>query len=100
MVRALEEDLNEKVTVPMHHEVMGAIGSALIAKREKAKAVGTKFYGFRAQAVEYGVELIECRACPSLCEIAQVMREGRRIAYWGGRCDLWESMAAETTATM
>jgi len=32
----------------------------------------------------------ECRACPNLCEIAQIRMDGRVVARWGGRCDRWE----------
>jgi predicted CoA-substrate-specific enzyme activase len=91
MVRAIEELLKEKITVPPHHEVMGAIGAGLIVMSEGVRRNKTSFNGFRVISDEYGIELTECKACPSLCEIAQVLYEGKRIASWGGRCDLWET---------
>ena len=34
--------------------------------------------------------LDKCKACPNLCEIAQLLLGGEVLARWGGRCDLWE----------
>lgn len=91
MVRAFEEILNTKVIVPRHHEVMGAIGAALLAHEEMAvRGNGTRFKGFEVAEADFGTSSFECKACPSLCEIAQVFLDGKVLARWGGRCDIWE----------
>ncbi len=88
IVRAFEESLGTKVTVPPHHEIMGAIGAALLAREEHP--VVSKFKGFDVSEVNYGTSSFECKSCPNMCEIAQLSQNGKVLARWGGRCDLWE----------
>lgn len=100
MLRAFREVLEtDDIIVPPHHEAMGAIGAALLAREEMAtraragRAPGrgrTLFAGFAVSEARYAVEPFECRACPNLCEIARVSRDGRAVGSYGGRCDLWE----------
>ena len=92
MVRAFEETLGTKVIVPPHHEVLGAVGVALLTHEEMAiRGNGTRFKGFTAAEANFRTSSFECKACPSVCEISQVFGEGKVLARWGGRCDLWES---------
>ncbi|HEX75167.1 MAG TPA: 2-hydroxyglutaryl-CoA dehydratase [Dehalococcoidia bacterium] len=91
IVKAFEESLSTQVIVPPHHEVLGAIGVALVA-REEIEASGnmTKFRGFSISQANYHTSSFECKACPNVCEIAQLSLDGKVLARWGGRCDLWE----------
>ncbi len=91
IVKALREELNTEVIVPPHHELMGAIGAALLAQEETVISNnGSKFKGFEVSEEQYHISSFECKACPSLCEIAQISLDGHVLARWGGRCDLWE----------
>ena len=91
IVKALREELNNEIIVPPHHEVMGAIGAALLVHEEMVNSQnGSKFKGFEVSEVQYHTSSFECKACPNLCEIAQLSINGRVLAQWGGRCDLWE----------
>lgn len=90
MVRAFEELLKEKIVVPQHPELMGSVGAALLSMNRSGDHQETRFKGFDAVTAEYSIEVTECHACPTLCEIAQVVHAGQRLAYWGGQCDLWE----------
>jgi len=92
IVRALKESLATDVIVPPHHEVMGAIGAALLAQEEAEKSNGTKFNGFGVSEANYRTSSFECKTCSNLCEIAQISLNGKILARWGGRCDLWERM--------
>jgi hypothetical protein len=79
--------------VPPHHEVMGAIGAALLSLEDNVARGGeTKFNGFGISEATYHVSSFECKVCPSLCEIAQISLNSTKLACWGGRCDLWGSM--------
>ncbi len=81
---AFEKVLGKKIIVPPHHDVMGAIGAALIAKEE---TVGpSKFKGFDLSRRKYAVETFECRDCPNHCEIKRVAVEGERPLHYGSRC--------------
>jgi len=90
IVKAFEEELETEIIVPPHHEVMGAIGAALLAHEETAETGESKFSGFGVSDVEYTTSSFECNSCPNHCEIAQLSVDGRVLARWGGRCDLWE----------
>lgn len=91
ILRALREELEKDVTVPLHHEVMGAIGAALLAHESADEAEsGCKFRGFEISEREYTTASLECHACPSTCEILRIMEDGRFIASLGGQCDKWE----------
>jgi len=91
IVKALQEELDTEVIVPLHHEVMGAIGAALLVHEEMAyNNNGSKFEGFGVSEQKYNTSSFECKACPNLCEIAQLSLNGQVLARWGGRCDLWE----------
>jgi predicted CoA-substrate-specific enzyme activase len=89
IVKALQEELGPKVIVPPHHEVMGAIGAALLVHEERTHRNESKFKGFRVSEINYRTSSFECQACPTLCEISQLSVEGEILAQWGGRCDLW-----------
>ena len=91
IVKAFQEELNAEIIVPPHHEVMGAIGAALLVHEEMVSNNNeSKFNGFSMSEVNYYTSSFECKACPNLCEIAQLSLNGQVLARWGGRCDLWE----------
>lgn len=98
IVKAFEASLQEKVIVPPHHEVMGAIGAALLVHEELSVGQPTQFRGFESSQLEYGSSSFECKACPNLCEIAQLRVNGKIAARWGGRCDIWERAPAAAGA--
>lgn len=91
VVRAFREALATEIIVPPHHEVMGALGAALLA-REGSDGQPSRFKGFDVAQAEIQATSFECHACPNLCEIAQIRMDGRVVARWGGRCDRWEVM--------
>jgi len=91
IVKALQEELNTEVIVPPHHEIMGAIGAALLVHEEIVNNnSGSRFKGFGVSEIKYHTTSFECKACPNRCEIAQLSLNGQALARWGGRCDLWE----------
>jgi predicted CoA-substrate-specific enzyme activase len=91
IVKAFQKELNLEIVVPTHHEVMGAIGVALLVHEEVVNNNnGSKFKGFGISEVKYHTSSFECKACPNLCEIAQLSLNGQVLARWGGRCDRWE----------
>ena len=95
IVRAFQESLKAEILVPPHHEVMGAIGAALLVREElEESGTGTNFKGFEVGGASYRTSSFECKACPNLCEVAQLATNGKVLARWGGRCDLWERTPA------
>jgi len=95
IVRAFRAELGTEIIVPPHHEVMGAIGAALLVHEEVIKgSLATKFQGFSVSDAKYHTSSFECKACPNICEIARLSANGKVLAQWGGRCDLWERTSA------
>jgi len=91
IVKALQEELDTEIIVLPHHEVMGAIGAALLVHEETVNNDnGSKFKGFGISEVKYHTSSFECKACPNQCEIAQLSLNGQVLARWGGRCERWE----------
>jgi predicted CoA-substrate-specific enzyme activase len=94
IVRAFRDELKMKIIVPPHHEVMGAIGAALLV-HEQAPAGPGRFKGFGVSDIKYKTSSFSCRACPTSCEIVRVSEDGKVIASWGGQCDMWEEKITE-----
>ncbi|MBI4215816.1 MAG: 2-hydroxyglutaryl-CoA dehydratase [Chloroflexi bacterium] len=94
IVRAFEKELGTKLIIPPHHELMGAIGAALLAQEEMEDAhKATKFKGLGVSESLYETTSFDCKACANICEIATIKADGQVLARWGGRCDMWERAA-------
>lgn len=104
VVAAFEKYVGRPVTVPPDHEVTGAIGMALIARRHvntlktdhepvrpPAERVPTRFKGFDLSKRSYDISSFECKGCPNVCEINRVQVEGEKgFLFYGGRCEKYD----------
>ncbi|MEW6054438.1 MAG: acyl-CoA dehydratase activase [Nitrospirota bacterium] len=104
VVAAFEKYLDKKITVPPHHDVTGAIGMALIAKRHMGIressgngqdthqcASATTFKGFELSKRPYEISSFECKGCPNVCEINRVKIAGEGgFLFYGGRCEKYD----------
>jgi hypothetical protein len=91
IVKAFQEELHAEIIIPPHHEVMGAIGAALLVHEEVSISnTDSKFSGFGISEITYRTSTFECKSCPNMCEIAQLWRDGKLLVQWGGRCDIRE----------
>ena len=97
IVRAFRDELKTDIIVPPDHEVMGAIGAALLAHEQSPSGLG-RFKGFGVSDIEYRTSSFACRACPTSCEIVRISEDGKVIAGWGGQCDMWENPVSGTRA--
>ena len=87
---AFEEEIEAEVIVPEHHDVMGAIGIAMLAKRDiKRSGDKTSFRGFDLTEEEFETTSFECEDCANNCEVIKVIADGRVIAVTGDRCGKW-----------
>jgi predicted CoA-substrate-specific enzyme activase len=82
---AFEKICGKPITVPPHHDVLGALGSALIA-REGLPQGPSRFKGFDLAHRGYEVSSFECHDCPNTCEIRRVSIEGEEPLHYGSRC--------------
>ncbi len=115
VVSAFERYLGKKISVPIHHEVAGAIGMALIAMRHmrngesETRRIGetgthkghpftespfhrvTAFKGFEVSKRPYEISSFECKGCPNTCEINRIKISGEEgFLFYGGRCDKYD----------
>ncbi len=92
VVAAFEKYLDRQIAVPPDHDVTGAIGMALIAKRHmEGNRLSTTFKGFELSKRPYEISSFECRGCPNVCEINRVKVEGEKgFLFYGGRCEKYD----------
>lgn len=93
VVAAFEKYLGEKIRVPRHTDVSGAIGMALLA-REHVLENGVSrsaFKGFAQAQRPYEQSSFACKGCDNHCEINRVRFEGDADhLYYGGRCEKYD----------
>ncbi|MHB0858227.1 MAG: BadF/BadG/BcrA/BcrD ATPase family protein [Anaerolineae bacterium] len=78
--------------VPLHKEVTGAIGAALLAG-ESAPA-DTRFKGFGALAqATYELSNFTCRHCENHCAISVMAGGDGHKVFYGSRCDRYDAAA-------
>ena len=87
--KAFEDALGCKVTVPEHYDVMGALGSAILAQKKIESGYSTVFRGFESLKQDFIARAFECSGCPNICEIVEFKSSGKILARWGDRCGKW-----------
>ncbi len=104
VVAAFEKYLNKKIITPPNHEVTGAIGMAIIARKhmndQKNKNLPhathhmspvTKFKGFDLSKRSYEVKSFECKGCDNLCEINKIqIQDEKDPLFYGSRCEKYD----------
>ncbi len=90
IVRALEAELKMEIIVPPHHEVMGAIGAALLVHESAPDRPG-RFKGFDVGETELDTSTFHGGACPAACEMVRISDGDEEVASRGGKCDIWEN---------
>jgi predicted CoA-substrate-specific enzyme activase len=89
---AFESVLGKKIQVPPHHDILGAVGVAMLAREEvELKGKKTRFRGFDLTNRKYELSSFECQSCSNRCEIHKVIFEGEKPLCYGSRCGLWDS---------
>jgi predicted CoA-substrate-specific enzyme activase len=90
IIKAFQEEMDTEIIIPLHHEIMGAIGAALLVQ-EEINGHKSSFKGLEISDIDYHTSSFECKACPYRCEIVQLCLNGQVLTCWGGRCDLWQT---------
>lgn len=81
VVKAFEKITGHKVIVDENSHLMGALGVAILSKKEKEVT-----FSFDIEDIVYETRGIECRGCSNNCEIIKVMKDKEVIDAWGNRC--------------
>lgn len=92
IVAAFESALNKRIIVPEHFDVMGAYGSALLAKANFEKtAKESLFIGFDLVNTDFRTQSFVCEKCSNQCEIVEFIAGSKTLGCWGDRCGRWAS---------
>ncbi len=87
---AFEKICKKKIIVPPHHDVLGAMGAAILAKEQKDKDKQTKFKGFDLAKRSFNIDSFECEKCSNNCKIRVVSIEGEAPLKYGSRCGIFD----------
>lgn len=81
VVKAFENITGYKVQVDENSHLMGALGVAILSKKEKEVN-----FTFNIENINFETKGIECKGCSNNCEIIKVMKDKEIIDSWGNRC--------------
>lgn len=81
--KAFEDLLKTEILVDEDGHLMGALGSAILAKKNSKN----KVFAFSLKNSKFETAGIECKGCPNHCEVIVVKKDGRKIDSWGNRCE-------------
>jgi predicted CoA-substrate-specific enzyme activase len=98
---AFEKVTGKPIIVPPHHDVLGAVGMALLAREwrlAEPAARKTQFKGFDLRNVKYSFDTFECQECSNLCEVHTVEIQGDtpRTLHYGSRCGKFDEAKRES----
>jgi len=83
VVAAFERILKAPVIVDPNGHLMGAIGSAILARRSTIRTT----FDFAIEDMEFTTREVNCGRCSNNCEIICVYRDKTLIDAWGNRCE-------------
>ncbi|MDR4497654.1 MAG: acyl-CoA dehydratase activase [Candidatus Scalindua sp.] len=86
---AFEKITGREIIVPPHHDVMGAIGSAIISMEEQTWD-RSRFKGFDLRKRVYETSSFVCKDCSNICEIRKVVIKGESPLHYGSRCGKYD----------
>ena len=82
VVKAFEDILGEKIIVDKDSHLMGALGVAILAKKEKEIS-----FDFNIIDISFETKAKECNGCPNNCEIITIKKDNKILDFWGNRCE-------------
>lgn len=83
VLKYFKEILNTDVIVDPNSHLMGALGIAILARKNKTGEI----YDLNIQNIEFLTKAIECKGCSNNCEILRIYKNNKLIDSWGNRCD-------------
>ena len=82
VVKAFEKITKEKIITDDNGHLMGALGVAILAKKEKEE-----IFDFDILNLDFETKGYECKKCPNHCEIITIKKNKKIIDAWGNRCE-------------
>lgn len=78
-----EEELNQKIITDEYGHLMGALGIAILSKKEQEEID----FNFDISNFNFETKSIECTRCPNNCEIVCIKKDQELLDAWGNRCE-------------
>ena len=82
VVKSFEKITKKKILTDNDGHLMGALGVAILAKKEKAEDFNFDILNLNFETCGY-----ECKKCPNNCEIIAIKKDKKIIDAWGNRCE-------------
>ena len=82
VVKYFKEILNEEIYVDDNGHLMGAIGIAILSRKNK----NGKSYSLDINNIIFETKGFECTLCPNNCEIVRIIKDGKKIDSFGSKC--------------
>ncbi len=82
VVKSFERITGHKVIVDQAGHLMGAIGSAILARDTQED----REFDFNVKDVSFITKGFDCGGCPNNCEIIYVLKDNKLLDAWGNRC--------------
>lgn len=90
VVKAFEKILNEKILTDENGHLMGALGVAILSKKEPEIT-----FNFNIIENNFETNSINCSGCPNNCEIICVKKDKKLLDFWGNRCEKGKNILAK-----
>lgn len=82
VIKFFKEVLNEEIIVDKDSHLMGAIGIAILSKKD----VSDKIYSLDIKNIDFSTKGRECSGCSNNCEILNIYKDNKIIDTWGSKC--------------
>lgn len=82
VVKYFKEILNEDIIVDDNSHLMGAIGIAVLARKNKTGHT----YSLELANVKFDTKAMECSHCSNNCELLKIYRNNELVDSWGSKC--------------
>lgn len=82
VVKYFKEILKEDIIVDENGHLMGAIGIAVLAKKNKRASE----YSLEMKDLKFQTKAFECQHCPNNCELLKIYRNDILVDSWGSKC--------------
>ena len=83
VLKYFKEILNQDVIVDPNSHLMGALGIAILSKKNS----NSKIYDLNIQNIDFVTKAIDCGGCSNNCEILKIYKDNKLIDIWGNRCE-------------
>lgn len=83
VIKYFKEVLKQDIIVDENSHLMGAIGIAILASREK----NNKIYDLNIKDINFITKASECLGCSNNCEILRIYKNNELVDAWGNRCN-------------